>query len=58
MVGHELNLGALFALAHADEYPIRVDAAAEDREGGGDADLLALRPQWEALANTYAQAIR
>jgi hypothetical protein len=32
-VGHELNLGALFALAYADEYPIRDDAV-EGGEGG------------------------
>ena len=55
-VGHELNLGALFALAYADEYPIRVEAS--EAEKGSDADLLALRPQWEALAAAFAQAIR
>ncbi|QEE37587.1 MULTISPECIES: hypothetical protein [unclassified Methylobacterium] len=55
-VGHELNLGALFSLAYVDEYPIRVEAS--EAEKSSDADLLALRPQWEALAAAFAQAIR
>ncbi|TXN51700.1 hypothetical protein [Methylobacterium sp. WL2] len=54
-VGHELNLGALFALAYADEYPIR-DVTSDDAEGD-DAELLGLRPRWEALAAAFARAI-
>ncbi|CAA2161220.1 hypothetical protein MBRA_06380 [Methylobacterium brachiatum] len=49
-VGHELNLGALFALAYADEYPIRDDAV-EDGEGGLVRDILAFsEPAVEADA--------
>jgi hypothetical protein len=49
-VGHELNLGALFALAYADEYPIRDDAVA-DGEGGLVQDILAFsEPAVEADA--------
>ncbi|MCJ2092810.1 hypothetical protein MKK67_09890 [Methylobacterium sp. J-072] len=55
-VGHELNLGALFALAYADEYPVR-DAASDDT-AGGDAELLGLRGSWEAAVEAFAQAIR
>lgn len=56
-VGHELNLGSLFALAYANEYPLPTGVIGEDI-GGGDAELLALRKDWEAAAAAFAQTIR
>jgi hypothetical protein len=48
-VGHQLNLGALFALAYADEYPVR-DAVSTDAESGDalSAHILTLWPAWAA----------
>lgn len=57
IVGHELNIGSLFALAYAGEYPLKVREPSEN-EAADDAELLGLTREWEAAASAYAQAIR
>lgn len=57
-IAHELNIGGLFALAYAGEYPATAPKpdATPDLHGGPDAELLALAPQWQAAFYRYEQA--
>jgi hypothetical protein len=60
-VGHDLNLGSLFALAYADEYPLRLPTAETETAFpsqvalAGDANLIALAPEWQAARELYEQ---
>lgn len=49
-IHHDLNLGALHALAFANSYPV---PAASDTEKEDDAELLALVPLWKAAVSLY-----
>lgn len=53
-IHHDLNLGALHALAFANSYPVPTGPDADEED---DAELLALGPAWKGAVALYSQRI-